>query len=233
MPLFSGKEAFVMLGLSPIQPSLHHHSQNCTICTLPLTMHPGLISEPPSTASEATSNRAPHPATRINLCNHIVGKECLLAWLDISCACPVCNRILFDATDEEITERDVAFVYKKLRWLWRKWEIFAAIERVMWRRRVERRRREERAPGVDLVEGERGGEGGVFEGEFWDGSEEGEVVEMEEGDEDEEMGDDNEGYNNESYNNEGHDEGYEGENEGEGHDGVGGSEDMDISESSE
>lgn len=62
MPLFSGKEAFVMLGLSPIQPSLHHHSQNCTICTLPLTMHPGLISELPSTASEATSNVGKLPA---------------------------------------------------------------------------------------------------------------------------------------------------------------------------
>ncbi|EUC45882.1 hypothetical protein COCMIDRAFT_26044, partial [Bipolaris oryzae ATCC 44560] len=168
----------------------------------------------------------PHSATRITRCGHIVGKECLLAWLDISCACPVCNCPLFDATDEEITERDVAFVYKKLRWLWRKWEIFAAIERVLWRKRYEQGWREERAPGVDPVVEER------VEGEFWDGemgeeegSEEGEIVERVEMDEeDEEMEDGDEGYDN---------EGYDAENEDEGDDDVGSSEDMDISDSSE
>ncbi|EMD68025.1 hypothetical protein COCSADRAFT_349314 [Bipolaris sorokiniana ND90Pr] len=216
MPLFSGKEAFIILGLSPIQPSLHHRSENCTVCTLPLTMHPGL----------PILQRPPHPATRINLCNHIVGKECLLAWLDISCACPVCNRTLFDATDEEITERDVAFVYKKLRQLWRKGEILAAIERVITRKRFEQEWREERAPGVDPVEEKGEGEDAVFEGEFWDGSEDGdEEMKEEEGSEEGEiikregMDDDKEGY----------DQG----NEGDGYNDVGGSEDMDISDSSE
>ncbi|KAH7562299.1 hypothetical protein J3E72DRAFT_267561 [Bipolaris maydis] len=248
MPLFSGKEAFVILGLSPIEPSLHRRSENCTICTLPLTMPLGLAAETPHIASEAPSQvgtlpnptvplakfpkpipqRPPHAATRINLCNHIVGKECLLAWLDISCACPVCNLTLFDATDEEIIERDVAFVYKKLRHLWRKGDILAAIERVVARKRFEQGWREARAPGVDAVENKGEGEGAVLEGEFWDGSEDGdeemeeeeesedgEIIESEEGDEDEEM-DGNEGYDREIK-----DEGY---------DDVDGSEGMDISD---
>jgi hypothetical protein len=49
-----------------------------------------------------------HTSIRIIACGHVVGEECLNAWLDTGSTCPVagCNRLLFELIKDAISTRD-------------------------------------------------------------------------------------------------------------------------------
>ena len=96
--IFACKEAFASLGLEQIKPSHAHASQDCTICRDPLRVHPSHDTDEPSKF---------HVAVRVVACGHILGEECLDSWLDVGNTCPTCNRILFEATGDSITQQDV------------------------------------------------------------------------------------------------------------------------------
>jgi hypothetical protein len=130
MPLFAGKEAFKALGLEPVKKSQAHASQDCTICTDPLDIQQSLAKE-----DEFTSKA--HAAVRIVACGHIVGAECLDAWLDIGCTCPTCNRVLFEPADDPITLQDIQFVVRELRAYFAKDTIVMRIARVVRRKKQE------------------------------------------------------------------------------------------------
>ncbi|KAF1845463.1 uncharacterized protein K460DRAFT_405722 [Cucurbitaria berberidis CBS 394.84] len=98
MTVFSCKAAFDSLGLERIRPSHAHASQECPICLDPLAVHPIHNTDPSSIL---------HAAIRILACGHVVGVECLETWLSVGNTCPTCNRILFQAASEPITQQDV------------------------------------------------------------------------------------------------------------------------------
>jgi ribosomal protein L12E/L44/L45/RPP1/RPP2 len=92
-----------------IKPSLVHVSQNCAICTKPLAVQSG-------SASQEAEVSGYHSAIRIISCSHMHGDDCLNAWLAVSNTCPFsnCNRMLFKATGESITEHDVHALLREL-----------------------------------------------------------------------------------------------------------------------
>jgi hypothetical protein len=105
MTVFASKEALKSLGLEHIQQSHAHASQDCTICTHPLAVHP---------THSKDSRPQPHTAVRIVACGHIVGGECLDAWLDVGHTCPNCSRLLFEATGDHITHQDIDNILRAL-----------------------------------------------------------------------------------------------------------------------
>ena len=105
MTVFSGKEAFKCFGLEPMKPSHAHASQDCPICLDPLALH---LNQPRRPQSNL------HAAVRITACGHLVGKECLDAWIDVGHTCPTCNRLIFGATGDPITQEDVNNVTQSL-----------------------------------------------------------------------------------------------------------------------
>jgi hypothetical protein len=98
MTVFASKEAFKSLGLEQIKQSHALASQDCSICTHPLAVHPTSSKDPHSQL---------HTAVRIAACGHIVGEACLDAWLDVGHTCPKCNSLLFEATGDPITQQDI------------------------------------------------------------------------------------------------------------------------------
>ncbi|KNG51540.1 hypothetical protein TW65_01208 [Stemphylium lycopersici] len=105
MTVFSGKEAFKCFGLEPMKQSYAHASQDCPICLDPLALH---LNQPHQPHSKL------HAAVRITACSHLVGKECLDAWIDVGNTCPTCNRLLFEATGDPITQQDVSRITQSL-----------------------------------------------------------------------------------------------------------------------
>ncbi|USP81474.1 hypothetical protein yc1106_08748 [Curvularia clavata] len=126
MTLFAEKQVFKLLGLEAIQPSPLHTSQDCSICTKPLAMQP-------SPAQEEYSNSKLHAAVRITACSHIVGEECLDAWLDTGNSCPICRRELFDAKGEAVTQQDIERIIHSLSRYYDIYIVTASILRVIKR----------------------------------------------------------------------------------------------------
>ncbi|KAH8730914.1 hypothetical protein GQ44DRAFT_424008 [Phaeosphaeriaceae sp. PMI808] len=107
MSIYACKGTFMGLGIESVSLSTSLASQNCTICTLPLAVHH-------RDASPIALSNGYHRAIRITLCGHVHGKDCLSAWLDTGHSCPTCNRTLFQANSDRITQEDVNIVLKKL-----------------------------------------------------------------------------------------------------------------------
>jgi hypothetical protein len=111
MTVFANKEAFNSLGLEQVQQSHAHASQDCNICCLPLALHPGKTDNKIKTKPTDTKF---HLAVRIAACGHIIGQDCLDAWLDVGNTCPKCNRLLFEATGDPITQQDINNILRTL-----------------------------------------------------------------------------------------------------------------------
>ncbi|KAJ4371568.1 hypothetical protein N0V83_004787 [Neocucurbitaria cava] len=127
MTVFASKTAFTTLGLAAIPPSHAHASQDCAICLQPLHLSPFQTDHYLPAGSNSHSHwvqqqTAHHPAVRILRCNHLLGTECLYAWLSVGNTCPVCKTLLFEAPREEqqqrqqqtITQRDVDEILREL-----------------------------------------------------------------------------------------------------------------------
>jgi hypothetical protein len=98
MTVFANKQTFNSLGLEQVRQSHAHASQDCSLCLQPLAVHPTKDGIPDSKC---------HTAVRIAACGHVIGEECLDAWLDVGHTCPICNRLLFEATGDPITQGDI------------------------------------------------------------------------------------------------------------------------------
>ncbi|KAI4684548.1 uncharacterized protein J4E84_006538 [Alternaria hordeiaustralica] len=96
---------FNSLGLEQVQQSHAHASQDCTICRHPLALHP--------TKSKPAESKL-HRAVRIAACGHIVGQQCLDAWLEVGNTCPTCKRLLFEPTGGPITQQDINNILRTL-----------------------------------------------------------------------------------------------------------------------
>ncbi|KAH7383223.1 hypothetical protein BKA66DRAFT_441563 [Pyrenochaeta sp. MPI-SDFR-AT-0127] len=107
MTVFACKVAFASLGLEHITPSSAHASQDCSICRELLDLHHS------HTVRQVSKL---HAAVRIIACSHILGRECLEAWLEISNTCPYpdCRRPLYQATNDRITQQDVNSILRTL-----------------------------------------------------------------------------------------------------------------------
>ncbi|KAG9187437.1 hypothetical protein G6011_05308 [Alternaria panax] len=101
MTVFANKETFNSLGLEQFQQSHAHASQDCAICLRPLAVHP--------TKDDIPDPKC-HVTVRIAACGHIVGKDCLDAWLDVGHTCPVCACLLFEPTGDPITQGDINYI---------------------------------------------------------------------------------------------------------------------------
>lgn len=131
MPVFFNKTTFDSLGAEEIKPSNTHASQDCSLCTNPLAVHP---SNPIDEASKY------HIAVRIRACGHILGKDCLDAWLEVGSACPICNRLLFQAQGHRITQDDINAVVESLGRRYGEGRVMRAIARLMARQEEENAR---------------------------------------------------------------------------------------------
>ncbi|CAO2655951.1 Nn.00g047540.m01.CDS01 [Neocucurbitaria sp. VM-36] len=169
MTVFASKEAFTTLGLEQITPSRTHASQDCTICLDPLLVHP-------------TPNTAPasdlHDAVRILACGHLLGQECLTAWITVGNTCPVCNRLLFEASREEqaITQGDVDHILRVLGPVYGEDEVMGEVARLLIMQDERARSSSGRGGEVASSREEDVGVGGEFmlSGEdLWDSEEDG------------------------------------------------------------
>lgn len=100
MTVFATKDAFFGLGLEQVEVSAAHISQDCSICTQPLAVHW-------KDQSAQSALRGFHEAVRISACGHMHGSDCLTAWLSTGNSCPTCQRMLFEANNDTITQDDV------------------------------------------------------------------------------------------------------------------------------
>lgn len=183
MAVFANREEFQRLGLEHIKPTHSHASQDCPICLDPLEVRP-------SHAKDTSSKL--HPAVRIIACRHLLGKDCLDAWLQVGNTCPTCKRFLFEATDDPITQRDVNNVLRILSPVYGEREIMAAIGRIITRREKEHaqmREKQAKEMGDMMVkeQQERNSEFMMADEDFYESDEEFEFdedVDMEGGDED-------------------------------------------------
>ncbi|KAH6865803.1 hypothetical protein BKA58DRAFT_471741 [Alternaria rosae] len=105
MTVFANKETFNSLGLEQVQQSHAHASQDCTICRHALALH--------LTKSKSAESKL-HSAVRITACGHMIGQECLDAWLDVGNTCPTCKRLLFEPTGDPITQQDINNILRTL-----------------------------------------------------------------------------------------------------------------------
>jgi hypothetical protein len=129
MTVFANKQTFNRLGLERgFRQSHAHASQDCSICLQPLAVHPTKddIPDPKS-----------HTAVRIAACGHIVGKDCLDIWLDVGHTCPICNRLLFEATCDPITQDDIDIILRTLGPDYGEDTIMAVVARLMARQEQE------------------------------------------------------------------------------------------------
>lgn len=131
MTVFASKDAFEKLGLEQVQLSHTHISQDCAICTQPLTVQPASAGDP---------RHQVHPAVRIAACGHLVGQECLSAWLDVGNSCPACNRLLFELTGDLITQQDVNNIIRFLGPVYGEDAVTAVVGRSMVRQEQEQKR---------------------------------------------------------------------------------------------
>ncbi|KAF2849969.1 hypothetical protein T440DRAFT_121084 [Plenodomus tracheiphilus IPT5] len=111
MAPFPSKPDFLRLGTQKITPSTSHASQDCYICNDPLAIHPHTTQTPTPTSTL-------HPALRITACSHILGVECLSAWLNTSNTCPICSRMLFEKNGQSITQEDMRAVVRALGYMY-------------------------------------------------------------------------------------------------------------------
>jgi len=105
MTVSASKEMFNSLDLEQVQQSHAHASQDCTICRHPLALHP--------TKSKPAESKL-HRAVRIAACGHIIGQQCLDAWLEVGNTCPTCKRLLFEPTGDPITQQDINNILRTL-----------------------------------------------------------------------------------------------------------------------
>ena len=131
MTVFASKDAFKSLGLEQIKNSHAHASQDCSVCTHPLAMHPEHTKDPHSEL---------HAAVRIAACGHIVGEACLDAWLDVGHTCPKCNRLLLEATGDPITQQDIDNLLRTFGPMYGENTIMAVVGRLMVRQEHEHAR---------------------------------------------------------------------------------------------
>jgi hypothetical protein len=131
MTVFASKEIFNDLGLERVRKSHAHASQDCAICLQPLALLP--------TKGEV-SDAELHTATRIASCGHIVGEDCLDAWLEVGHTCPVCNRLLFEPTGDTITQKDINYLVLSLGGMYPEQRIMAAVARFVARQEREHAR---------------------------------------------------------------------------------------------
>ncbi|KAH9864057.1 hypothetical protein J1614_009990 [Plenodomus biglobosus] len=127
MAIFPSKSEFLGVGTQPITPSIVHASHDCFICKNPLAVHP----------HTTTSAAASHPALRITSCGHILGVECLSAWLDTSNTCPTCSRTLFEVSAHHITQEDVNAVIRSLGHMYSESRIMSVLAQRMDRKYLE------------------------------------------------------------------------------------------------
>ncbi|KAL1801392.1 hypothetical protein ACET3X_001734 [Alternaria dauci] len=128
MTVFGSKQDFNSLGLEKFRQSHAHASQDCTICLRPLAVHP---------TKDGIPDPKCHEAVRISACGHIIGKICLDAWLDVGHTCPACNRLLFEAAGDPITQADVTSILRLLGPYFDEDVILAVIARLVVRQEQE------------------------------------------------------------------------------------------------
>ncbi|KAF2876952.1 hypothetical protein BDV95DRAFT_601363 [Massariosphaeria phaeospora] len=110
MAAYPTKALFEADGLEPFRINAYAVSQVCAICCHPLIVNP---STPDTTnnnniAHPTRSSSTFHPATRIKPCGHVLGAECLAAWLTTGHTCPICARTLFPAAvNAPVSQRDI------------------------------------------------------------------------------------------------------------------------------
>ncbi|KAI8935224.1 hypothetical protein NX059_007813 [Plenodomus lindquistii] len=121
MTVFPSKDSFFRLGVHLIAPSTSHASQDCFVCKHPLAIHP------PSRAKFLTS----HLALRIIRCGHVLGVDCLGAWIETSNTCPICARMLFENNTHAITQEDVNAIVNALGHVCSERRIMHALARCM------------------------------------------------------------------------------------------------------
>jgi hypothetical protein len=131
MTIFASKDVLTKLGLDRIQPSYAHVSQDCTICTEPLDVQ--------LTSTKDVHSKL-HPAVRITACGHMIGEECLSAWLDIGNTCPTCNRLLFESTGDPITQQNVNNILRILGPEYGEGAVMAVVARSIKRQEQEQKR---------------------------------------------------------------------------------------------
>lgn len=125
------KQDFVRLGLEQVSLSETHASQDCAICSAPLALHP---------SDAIKSHSEYHASVRVFACGHILGQECLDAWLDSGNSCPVCNRMLFEFTGDWITQHDVNKIVHDLGLSYGEHRVVAAVARFSDRQKADRAR---------------------------------------------------------------------------------------------
>ena len=131
MTVFASKEMFNSLGLEQVQQSHAHASQDCTICRHPLALHP--------TKSKPAESKL-HRAVRIAACGHIIGQQCLDAWLEVGNTCPTCKRLLFEPTGDPITQQDINNILRTLGPQYGEDAIMAVVARRVARQELEHAR---------------------------------------------------------------------------------------------
>ena len=94
MPLYLNKTEFFDRGILRLFPNEDWANEDCKICLHPLD----LFEQPDTTDPDPRL----HSAVRIRCCNHVLGAECLDAWLGDNNTCPVCNRMLFMPTGKQL-----------------------------------------------------------------------------------------------------------------------------------
>lgn len=111
MTIFDNKADFLTLGIEAVVPSIYGTNMSCTICldTLEIirTTTPPAGSAYHAHGSSQDEDASLHAAVRIKACNHVLGDECLTAWLEVGNTCPTCNRMLFVPPFEEPLTQDM------------------------------------------------------------------------------------------------------------------------------
>lgn len=131
MTVFANKQDFNNLGLEQFRQSHTHASQDCSICLQPLAVHP---------TKDGIPDPKCHAAIRVAACGHIVGKDCLDAWLEVGHTCPTCKRLLFEATGDPITQADINNILRILGPSFGEDAIMVVVARLMARQELERAR---------------------------------------------------------------------------------------------
>lgn len=99
--------------------------QDCFICKDPL--HVDIY---------RSTTEKHHLAVRIDVCGHMHGHECLMAWLDTGNSCPTCKRLLFENSGRGVSQSDIGNVVHSLRHMFGEKRVVSAIARLVGKQDV-------------------------------------------------------------------------------------------------
>jgi len=115
--IYNTKEEFLVIGVEAATLNPYAIHTDCEICLQPLQMFPDVpaTQQNGSSPTSSTDSTAVHPALHILACRHVIGTDCLIAWLETGNTCPICSRILFTPPSEQpISQEEVNWVVAAL-----------------------------------------------------------------------------------------------------------------------